>query len=359
MAMFEGSDEERTESATAFRREEFRKQGSVAISREVITVAILLSVLGALSFSMPRAYQEMAGLIRQYFSFEKAVKEFGKADLLVLKNEVGISFFSIVAPVFIVSVIAAFVGCAAQVGLYVTWEPLSPKWERINPISGLQRLLSSKGLVEAFKSILKMGLVGWIVWKFGAGQLNTLTTLLSQSPGEEIRIILDLLSRLLIWIVGAYAFVAAADYGFQKFSLEKQMRMTRREIKEEFKLREGDPLIKSRIRGIQKRLASRRMMEEVPKATVIVTNPTHLAVALFYENGMSAPKVVAKGAGFIADKIRELAKGAGVPIVENKPLARTLFKNIKLGHPIPKELYKAVAEVLAYVFKLKGSRQAA
>ncbi|MFM8270572.1 MAG: flagellar biosynthesis protein FlhB [Pseudomonadota bacterium] len=358
MALFEGSDEDKTESATAYRREEFRKQGTVALSREVISVTILLTVMGVLYFSLKSSFFEFSKLIESFFKFGKGA-ELSKKDILAMKNEVGTSFFFMVGPVFIGVVITAFLACAAQVGFYITWEPLTPKWERLNPITGLQRLLSSKGLLEAVKSLLKMILIGWVVWKFGVSQINTLGLLFGKLPGEELILILQLMAKLMLMLVVGYCVIAAADYGFQKYSLEKQMRMTRREVKEEFKLREGDPLIKSRIRGIQKRIASRRMMDEVPKATVVVTNPTHLAVALLYEEGMAAPKVVAKGAGFIADKIRELAKEHSVPLVENKPLARTLFKNIKLGHPIPKELYKAVAEVLAYVFKLKGLRRAA
>jgi flagellar biosynthetic protein FlhB len=357
MAFFEGSDEERTESATAYRREEFRKQGTVALSREVISVIILSTVMGVLYFSLKGSFYEFSRLIESFFKFGRG-SELSKQDILAMKNQIGTSFFLMVGPVFVGVVVTAFLACAAQVGFYVTWEPLTPKWDRLNPIAGFQRLFSSKGAIEAVKSVFKMGLIGWVVWKFGVSQVNTLGLLFGKLPGEELVLILQLLAKLLFSIMVGYCVIAAADYGFQKYSLEKQMRMTRREIKEEFKLREGDPLIKSRIRGIQKRIASRRMMDDVPKATVVVTNPTHLAVALLYEEGMAAPRVVAKGAGFIADKIRELAKENSVPIVENKPLARTLFKNIKLGHPIPKDLYKAVAEVLAYVFKLKGLRRA-
>lgn len=353
MPLFEGSDEDKTETATAYRREEFRKQGSVALSREVISVSILFGTVGVLALSVKQLYVEFGNLTGIFFKFGHG-SEATKNDLLVLISQSLTSFFKMISPVFLAVILIGFVACVSQVGFYVTWEPLSPKWERINPISGLQRILSSRGLVEAIKSLLKMGLIGWIVWKFGVAEKENLVLLLTKSPLEESEIILKLLAKCLLMVLLGYSVIAAADFGFQKYSLEKQMRMTRREVKEEFKLREGDPLIKSRIKSIQKRIAGKRMMEEVPKATVIVTNPTHLAVALLYQEGMVAPKVVAKGAGLIADKIRELAKTASVPIVENKPLARTLFKNIKIGHSIPKELYKAVAEVLAYVFKLKG-----
>lgn len=353
MPLFEGSDEDKTESATTYRREEFRKQGTVALSREVISVSILFGAVGILALSVKQLYVEFGNLTGIFFKFGRGA-EASKNDLVVLISQSISSFFTMISPVFLGVILIGFLACVAQVGFYVTWEPLSPKWERINPLTGLQRILSSKGLVEALKSLFKMGLIGWIVWKFGVAEKENLALLLTKSPLEESEIILKLLAKCLLMVLLGYSIIAAADYGFQKYSIEKQMRMTRREVKEEFKLREGDPLIKSRIKSIQKRIAGRRMMEEVPKATVIVTNPTHLAIALLYQEGMVAPKVVAKGAGLIAEKIRELAKKASVPIVENKPLARTLFKNIKIGHSIPKELYKAVAEVLAYVFKLKG-----
>lgn len=358
MPLFEGSDEEKTETATAFRREEFRKQGTVALSRELISIGILVSVMAVLYFSVQSLFREFHRLIEVFFKFDRGL-EVSKQDVLSFKNQVGTSFFFMAGPVLVGTVLGAFVLCAAQVGLYVTWEPLSPNWNRLNPITGLQRLFSSKGAIEAIKSTLKMLVVGWVVWKFALGQSNSIGSLLGKTPAEAVIILLQLLGKLGVSLIFAYLIFAIGDYGYQKYALEKQMKMTRREVKEEFKLREGDPLIKSRIRGIQKRLASKRMMEEVPKATVIVTNPTHLAVALLYEEGMAAPKVVAKGAGLIAEKIRELARKNSVPLVENKPLARTLFKNIKIGQFIPKELYKAVAEVLAYVFKLKGLRQAA
>jgi len=358
MALFEGSDEERTETATAYRREEFRKQGTVALSREVLSVALVTGALGVLYLSVPSLFREFGKLIEVFFHFGKGA-ETTREDVLALRTVVGTSFVWMVGPVLLVACLISVAVCAAQVGFYVTWEPLAPKWDRLNPIAGFQRLLSSKGLIEALKSLIKMAVMGWIVWKFGQAEVQSFGFLMSKTPGEEVLLILKLLAKLVLWLMGGFIFMAAADYAFQKYSLEKQMRMTRREIKEEFKLREGDPLIKSRIKTIQRRIAGRRMMEEVPKATVVVTNPTHLAVALLYEEGMVAPKVVAKGAGFIADKIRSLARDNSVPIVENKPLARTLFKNIKLGQAIPKELYKAVAEVLAYVFKLKGLRKAA
>ncbi len=187
------------------------------------------------------------------------------------------------------------------------------------------------------------------------GQALTIGAYFQHSVYEIAVLTLKSAGKLGLLIVLAMSVMAALDFAWQKFQLEKKMRMTKREAKEEFKLREGDPLIKHRIRTIQRRIASRRMMENIPKADVIVTNPTHLAVALQYDGKtMRAPKVTAKGAGVIAEKIKELARANGVPIVENKPLARTMYKELEIGESIPKELYRAVAEVLSYVYKLKG-----
>ncbi len=209
--------------------------------------------------------------------------------------------------------------------------------------------------MEAFKALIKVSLIGFIAYKFLSNHLVDSGNFFQLGVGEGIASTLSQLSTLFFTIVASLGILAGLDYFYQRYQLEKQMKMTRREAKEEFKLREGDPLIKSRIKSIQRKLASRRMMDAVPKADVVVTNPTHFAVALKYDATlMPAPKVIAKGAGLVALKIKELAKFHQVPVVENKPLARTLFKQMEVGEYIPKELYKAVAQVLSYVYRLKG-----
>jgi flagellar biosynthesis protein FlhB len=354
MALFEKSDEERTEAATQYRREEFRKQGSVAVSRELLAVVILLAVGASFYFSTEIIYQQFSLLSGKFFGF--SAQEMNKSEFLDLRFDLLKSWGWMSLPVLSVAVIVAIVGCAAQVGLYVTWDPIQPNWDRINPINGFQRLFSAKGGMEAVKALLKCSIVGLVLWNFFKKHAAVAPLFYQKNLNETTVLILQNLSSLFFSLVFSMAGLAVIDYAFQRYQLEKEMRMSRREIKEEFKMREGDPMVKSRIKNIQRRIASRRMMESVPKADVVVTNPTHFAVALKYNaTEMHAPKVVAKGAGVIAQKIKEVAKFNRVPIVENKPLARALFKEIEINHYVPKELYKAVAEVLAYVYRLKGA----
>jgi flagellar biosynthesis protein FlhB len=355
MALSDSDNGERTESATAHRREEFRKQGTVALSKEILSISLLFFVGVTFYFASHSMYEQFVLMSTKYFNFS-SVPDFGKKEVIDLKNDSLKTMAVMVIPVFLATMIIGILTCAAQVGFYITWEPLSPKWERLNPIQGFQRLLSLRGTAEAIKALVKIVIASLVVWGFLKTNTMQAGVFFQKSVPEINALMFGMLGKLFISLILYLLFVAILDYAFQRYSVEKQMKMTKREAKEEFKLREGDPLIKSRIRSIQRRIASRRMMDAVPKATVIVTNPTHLAIALLYDGkSMQAPKVVAKGAGLIAEKIREIARFNRVPIVENKPLARTLFKTIDIGKYIPKDLYKAVAEVLAYVYRLKGN----
>lgn len=354
MPLFENSDEERTETATAYRREEFRKQGTVAFSREILTIVLLFSVGTALYFSVSGMRKEFELLAASLFKFQTVV-DFGKQEILETALQAIKTLGSMLFPVFLVAVIAGLVASVAQVGFFITWEPLQPKWDRIDPISGFQKILSSQGAVEAAKALFKIGIGGWVTWIFFKKEALGIGNLLRRNVPEIGVLTMTTMGRLGMSILLALTVIAAIDYFWQRFRVEQSMRMTRREAKEEMKLRDGDPLTKSRIRGIQRKIAGRRMMENVPKADVIVTNPTHLAIALQYDaESMRAPKVTAKGAGVVAEKIKELAKFHRIPIVENKPLARTIYKEMDVGEYVPRELYKAVAEVLAYVYKLRG-----
>jgi len=352
-APFEKSQEERTEQPTQYRREEFRRQGNVAVSRELLSVVLFLAVGGALYFGMSMIFREFSQVATRQFTFSDLTLD--KSTTLIMLFESAEAWGWIVGPVMVVALAAGLAVCALQVGFHVSTESLTLKWERLNPVSGFQRIWSSRGLVEALKAVLKLGIAGLVVWLFIRSHVQGAFVLTQGSVEGSVALMLTLISKLFFILVATFAALAALDYGFQRWQLEKQMRMTKSEVKEEFKLREGDPLIKSRIRSLQRKMASRRMMEAVPKADVIVTNPTHLAVALQYDTkNMFAPKVTAKGAEAVAEKIKEIARFNRIPIVENKPLARTLFKKIDIGSFIPKELYKAVAEVLAYVYRLKG-----
>jgi len=354
MAALEGNGEERTESPSQFRREEFRKNGSVAMSRELLSVAVLLSA-GVTLYLVGSIYQkEFASMAQQFFVIKRDAL-LDKHNLMDIRFDIIKSWGWMVLPVFAMVTVTGLLACVAQVGFHVSWEPLGMDWNRLNPKNGFQRMFSMKGVVEAIKALLKFFLICFVVYLFLKKQAAGAGNLLSLDVRESMTVILSNTANLFLTLLGVLFFMSALDFGFQKYQLEKQMMMTKTEAKEEFKLREGDPLIKSRVKQIQRRMARRRMMEDVPKADVIVTNPTHLAIAIKYDvKNMAAPRVVAKGAGVIAEKIRELARFNQIPVVENKPLARTMFKTIEIGEYIPRELYKAVAEVLAYVYRLKG-----
>ena len=218
-----------------------------------------------------------------------------------------------------------------------------------------KRVICTNAVMEAAKATIKMLVVGGVAWVFLKQRAFIVGNYFTKSVPELSVLILGELSRLFFLLAAALGAFAAADFFYQRYKIEKQMRMTKQEIKEEYKLREGDPMVKQRVRAAQRKIARRRMMEAVPKADVIITNPTHYAVALQYDpKKMRSPKVVAKGVDFLALKIRELAKSSGVPIVENRPLARALYAQVPVGKGITEDLYTAIAQVLTYVYRLKG-----
>jgi flagellar biosynthetic protein FlhB len=223
----------------------------------------------------------------------------------------------------------------------------------MNPVDGFKKILSLKALVEGFKAILKLAVIMTLAYFLLREQIHQLPQLMGYSIAQLMAFVGTLTTRLLFGVGLFMLGLATLDYMYQRWDLESQMRMTKQEVKEEVKSREGDPMIRARIKRIQREMSSRRMMDEVPKANVVVTNPTHIAVALKYDDTMVAPTIVAMGADHVAEKIKEVARNAGVPLVENVPLARAMFKSMKIGQSIPRELYTAVAEVLSYVFRLK------
>jgi len=224
-------------------------------------------------------------------------------------------------------------------------------------IKGLSQLFNKQALVELLKSLLKILIVGWIAYSTIKGEWPNILLLFGQEVGNIFHFVASLSLRLILRTGLVMLVLALLDYFYQRWSYEKNLRMSRQEIKEEAKQMEGDPIIKARIRTVQRQLARQRMMAEVPKADVIITNPTHLAIALVYESQrMEAPQVVAKGAGFIAQKIVEIGRNHQIPVIENKPLAQILYKTVDLGKTIPSSLYRAVADILAYVYKIKGKR---
>ncbi len=348
------SQEDRTESATSFRKEEFRKQGIVAQSRELTSVVLFLASGMAFVFLSQ-------GLLIQFGELSRWAFQFG--PLPTLNPQVAqewlvrtlLFWVKMVAPLFAVVMVSGIIVGIAQVGFHVTTEPLSPNWDRINPIKGLKRIVSIDSVAEAFKAIVKMVVVFGVAWGFFKGRASSVGHYFGKSVPEITSLFASDLAQLFFSLVASLAVFAAFDYFYQRYRIDKQMRMTKNEVKEEYKLREGDPVLKQRIRSAQRRIARRRMMEAVPKADVIVTNPTHYSVALKYDSTkMRAPRVVAKGVDELALKIREVAKASGVPIVENRPLARSLYAQIEVGKAITEDMYTAVAQVLSYVYRLRS-----
>jgi flagellar biosynthetic protein FlhB len=260
----------------------------------------------------------------------------------------------IAGPILLVAMVAGYAANVLQIGFLVTSESLKFDLNRLNPLKGLKRIFSLRAIVELLKTILKTCLVGFVAFYFLYQQLPQFAVMMDYTIAQSLYI-MGKITNTTVWrILAVLIVIAIADYAFQYYDYEKSLRMSKQEIKEEFKTIEGDPHVKAEIKARQRQLASRRMMQEVPEATVVITNPTHYAIALKYNDSMSAPTLVAKGKDYLAQKIKELAIEHDIVIVENKELARTLYREVEIGMPIPVELYKAVAEVLAYVYKLKG-----
>ncbi|MEO5346121.1 MAG: flagellar biosynthesis protein FlhB [Magnetococcus sp. YQC-9] len=353
----EADNESKTEDPTGKRLGDARDKGQVANSREVGTALLLIGATGVFYFhgdTLWNAFQEKM----RFFLGGAISDDLTQEGLSVLVDGVLIGVLIDLAPFLLVMMFMAIFASLIQHGFLFSWEPLIPKFSKINPWSGFKRLFSKRSLVDLFKSILKMSVISLVVYFAIKDSMREIMGWTATSI-EQVTVALGTESLSVLWKVSlAFLSFALFDYLYQRFEHMKALRMTKQEVKDELKQMEGDPLVKSRIRQIQREMAQRRMMAEVPKADVVITNPTHVAVALLYQQGkMAAPKVVAKGRGHVAERIRDLARNSRVPIVENPPLARTLFKEVDLDRVIPHELFKAVAEVLAYVYGLRGMRR--
>ena len=353
--MAENNDQEKTEDPTPQRREDFRKRGQIAQSKEVSAVMILLASLIAI-WALARFFlQQLYDVFTRSFS-DFVVMSARQEDWFAALEFAATKSALIILPLGGLLWLIGVASSLVQVGFVSNEEAFKFDLNRLNPVEGFQKIFSLRSLVEGAKSVLKVLIVGLIVYFVLKSEIHQLPYLMQYSVEQLLSylgaIVLKLFGGVLVFMTA----LAAADYLFQWWELEKKMRMTKQEVKEEIKSREGDPLIRARIRRLQREMSQRRMMEDVKKADVIVTNPTHIAIAIRYSANMVAPQIVAKGADTIAEKIRAVAKEFNIPIVENKPLARTMYKTLKIGQAIPRELYTAVAEVLSYVYKLKRKR---
>lgn len=348
------SDEEKTEEPTQQRMDDFRKEGQVAQSKELTSLLVLLGTLGVMYGMGPSLASDFMEFMRRMFA-ESATGDLtsNKAGLL-LSLCLG-QAARLILPIAAAGFAAGVIGSVAQFGFLFTWTPLEPDIDRLNPINGFQRVFSMSSVVEGFKSVIKLVAVVSVTYMILRTQLFSSSSMAEMDSGAFMAYMSSSAFRLVGGVCIGLFVVAALDFAYQKYRYRQGLMMSKQEVKQEHKQREGDPLLKARVRSIQRELARKRMMQDVPKADVIVTNPTHIAVALKYDGEkMAAPRVVAKGADLVAQRIKEVARKNGIPLVENVPLARALHKSVKVGGSVPRSLYQAVAEVLAYVYRLKG-----
>lgn len=352
--MAEESFQEKTEQATPKRREESKKKGQVAKSQELNSAVVLMAGLGGLWGLGGMMYRDLSGFTIDILTNPHTV-DLGLGNVWSLGIEWSLFYFGVSGPIMLVLGVAALVVSLSQVGFTVNEEALSLKFQRLDPIAGAKRLASKRSLVELAKGLFKIGIVGYVSYITIMPELGRMATLIDVGIGDTFAYIALMIMRVGFRTALILLILAVLDYAYQRWEHNNSIKMTKQEVKEEQKQTEGDPQVKMRIRSLQREAARRRMMDEVPQADVVITNPTHYAIAVKYDvEQMAAPYVVAKGQNLVAARIKEIAAEHDIPCVENKPLAQALFKAVDIGQEIPQDLYKAVAEVLAYVFRLRG-----
>lgn len=348
--------ESKTEEPTSRRLSKAREEGQVAKSMEVNTFAVLMAGLIALFLAAPHMYHQLTDIMVKTFSNAGHMDIDGPnltAFLVGRLKQAAIIILPVVLSIAAVGVLANYF----QVGAMFTTKPLEPKLSKLNPIKGLTKFFSKRALMDLFKSVGKLVIVGSIAYLTVKSDMDTVMVLSDMEPREIGLFVLLLAFKIFLFTCWVLAVLAVIDFIFQKWQHHQEMKMTKQEVKEDHKQAEGDPIVKSRIRAAQREAAKKRMLQNVPQADVVVTNPIHLAVALLYDPEKSdAPLVVAKGQALIAEKIKEIAREHNVPVMEDKPLAQALYKMVEVGETIPYALYQAVAEILAYVYQLKGQK---
>lgn len=357
--MAEDSDSgEKTEEPSEHKMEESRKRGEVASSKEFNSVLILTGTFLVLVFSGVYIFELLGEYIEWLYSLEVS-KAYSQDTLREIFKKTMLLSVKAVAPVFLASACLGVLSQLMQIGFVYAPEVLSIKLDRINPTNGFKRLFSKKSAVETLKALFKFTIVLSITYWVLKDNVSSFNGFLHVELADAIGYGKFIALKLAIAILVGLLVVAFLDFAWEKYSYREKHRLTKQQQKEEAKDREGNPEIKQRIRAIQRKLATGKMVQEVSTADVIITNPTHISIAIRYDaEKMVAPQVVAKGADFIAMKIRELAKEKEIPMVENVPLARALYATVKVGEGVPRTLYKTVAEILAYVYKVKKKKKA-
>lgn len=349
---------EKTEAPSQHKLDEARKKGDVASSKELNSVLILAGTLSTLVLSSLYIFEIMTEYIEWIYGLDitKAYTEEMGARIL---KETFIMAGKCIAPVFAVSMTLGIVSQVMQVGILYSPEVLNLKFERVNPISGFKKLFSKKAIVEVIKALFKFSIVLTVTYVVMSDNLSSFTGFLHTELSEAFSYGKTFGLKLSLSIILGLLLVAIGDFAWEKYAYNEKMKMTKQQVKEEHKEQDGNPEVKQKIRTIQREMAQKRMMTDIPKADVIITNPTHISIVVRYDNDvMVAPQVIGKGQDHLALRIREIAKEHDIPIVENVPLARAIYKTVKVGEGVPRSLYKAVAEILAFTYKIKRKKKA-
>lgn len=356
----DGPGGEKTEEPTTKKLEDARKEGQVAKSKEIANAFGMLALFLVLQLYLgtmgtrfiegfPAVYNQIPDIIKMYNG------ELPVAAILTMIRMMMFRLLLIIIPILLVAVAVAVICDIVQVKWKPTSKPLKPKFSKLNPLKGFQRIFSANSLVELLKSALKLIVIGYVVYSYLQGRLSQIFLLYDISLNQAIGLIGEIVIDLGIRISAVYMIIAFLDFIYQKWKFKEDMKMTKQEVKDEYKNQEGDPQVKSKQKQRMREASMRRMMQQLPEADVVITNPTHYAVAIKYDpDKYDAPYVLAKGENYLAQRIKDVAKENDIEIVENKPLARMLYANVEIGELVPPELYQAVAEVLAFVYHLKG-----
>ena len=352
--MAEQEGQEKTEVPTEKKRRESREEGQVAFSKELSSAALLAGIVLTLVATSPIILDAMRKLMSQIFQDLAQRGELSIDSIFTLSGEILSIILPAFAPFAAVIIFAGIFASVLQVGVMITFKAIAPKFNKISPLTGLKRLFSSQSLADFLKSMAKLIIVGFVGYLTYIDKITELNGLSVSTPESILIYNFTVVAEVAGKIVLALVAIAIFDYFYQRWHHEQQLMMTKQEVKDETKQTEGDPQLKARIRQIQREMSNARMMQEVPKADAVIVNPTHFSVAILYDRDvMSAPEVIAKGADHLALRMRTVARENNVPILERPELARDLYANVEIGDDIPERFYKAIAEILAFVYRLR------
>lgn len=352
ISIYFAAAEEKTEPATPHRKQEARKKGQVGKSADFSAAVVMIAVITVL-YSIRGYFGENIGTYVQYILSQEMNTALKSTQLFELYKATLLMCLKVLAPVLGTVLVFGILGNLMQVGMLFSFEAMKPKLSHINPVEGFKRIFSKRAFFEFFKTILKVVIISLVVFNLVEKAYPELLMLFNMNLAKSADYITNLIFRIAITAGVVFFVIAVLDFVYQKWEFGRSLRMSVDEVKKELKQTEGDPQIKAQIRAKQRMMSMNRMMQSVPEATVVVTNPTHLAVVLKYEDTMEAPQITAKGAGYVAQRIKEKAAEHNIPMVEDKPLARSLFKSTEIGDFVPVELYQAVAGVIAAVYAIK------